>query len=268
MNKQSFSVFSMTCLMLLALSGMPIVLATSPYYMRKAEGWHWYERLESTRKKVEPQPESAESPKPKTAMERIKKFRADLDETRAQAILEPTIENVAHYMRAQKITFDKSMVFANTWQKVLLYHPDLDPSNTYPVSNAARKIYLRQEYQEKQQVVRDLAKQYGLFFFFKSTCPYCHSFASQLKDFAKTYGWKVIPISLDGKAIAEYPKPRFDNGIAQKLNIQFVPAVVAVSPEQEKTLPVAFGMVSTEELINRLYLLSGKNKLDERNRIN
>jgi conjugal transfer pilus assembly protein TraF len=103
--------------------------------------------------------------------------------------------------------------------------------------------------------LKALAQEYGLFYFFKGDCPYCHKFAPLVKNFAGEHGWDVLPISMDGGKIAEFPNAKLDNGIARKLNITTVPALIAIHPKTKKMIPLAYGMVSYKGMEERALLL-------------
>jgi len=222
----------------------------NPFYRLKSEGWYWYETQGQKIKKAKEQPHFA------TAMEQIKHYQSQLEETRAVAVLNPTVDNVARYMKMQQWSFKQSGLFASSWQKALLYYPQLDETLKFPANATGRKVYLEQEIRKKEARVKQLAKQYGLFYFFKSDCPYCHEFASTVKHFAKNYKWSLVPISLDGLVIDDFPNAKQDNGLAALLNITAVPALFAVSPNQNRVIPITFGLVSEADLVERLNLLT------------
>jgi conjugal transfer pilus assembly protein TraF len=104
--------------------------------------------------------------------------------------------------------------------------------------------------------IQALAQEYGLFFFFKKECPYCHHFAPVVKHFAEKHGWSVLAISLDGGVLPEFPHARRDNGIASRLQVAHVPALIAVHPRSGQTIPLAYGLVSESEIENRVELLT------------
>jgi conjugal transfer pilus assembly protein TraF len=86
-----------------------------------------------------------------------------------------------------------------------------------------------------------LASEYGLFFFFRKNCSYCHHFAPIVKRFADKYNWSVLGISLDGGTLSEFPHAKRDNGISARLGITHVPALIALHPKTKKLIPLAYG---------------------------
>ncbi|MBL0941388.1 MAG: conjugal transfer protein TraF [Alphaproteobacteria bacterium] len=104
-------------------------------------------------------------------------------------------------------------------------------------------------------LIKELAKTHGLFFFFKANCSYCHAFAPIVKSFARTYGWQVLAISLDGSQLKEFPQAIFDNGAARTLGVTSVPTLLAVEPKAQITIPLSFGMSSQDQIEERIRTL-------------
>jgi conjugal transfer pilus assembly protein TraF len=77
-----------------------------------------------------------------------------------------------------------------------------------------------------------------------------------VKRFAQKYGWSVLPISLDGGTLPEFPNARRDNGMAARLQITHVPALIALHSKTGKLLPLAYGMVSESEIERRIEMLT------------
>ena len=101
-----------------------------------------------------------------------------------------------------------------------------------------------------------LAQEYGLFFFFRKNCPYCHQFAPVVKRFSEKYGWSVLGISLDGGTLSEFPMAKQNNGIAERLQITHGPALIALHPKTGQLIPLAYGMISESEIEQRAELLT------------
>lgn len=222
--------------------------ATSPFYRKKAEGWFWYEECEP----CSPKPLKSKPVPPLTPTEQITQQRHALEQTLHQAILEPTVQNIKHYLERQKAIMDQSQRFAQTWQKVLLLHPNLDETITYPVNQTARHVYWELEQTRKADKIRALSKHFGLFFFFKGDCPFSQAFAPTLKRFSQKYDWTILPISLDGKGLPEFPEFKTENGLAKNLNVPTIPSVIAMRVETQALTPIAFTVVSEADLEHRI----------------
>jgi conjugal transfer pilus assembly protein TraF len=125
-----------------------------------------------------------------------------------------------------------------------------------PVNARALQVYEEERGAERSERVMALARTHALFFFFRSDCPYCHAFAPVLERFAREHGLQVMPVSLDGGGIAPFDAFRTDNGIARTLGVERVPAVFLAEPGSRTVQPVGFGVLSEEQLLQRIVALS------------
>ena len=116
-------------------------------------------------------------------------------------------------------------------------------------------MYLDQQKENMDRQIRALSKTHGLFFFYSSQCSYCKEFAPIVKSFAQKYHWEVLPISMDGKILPEFPKSRVDNGTAKTLGVQFVPTLLAVEPKRGKVFPLSYGMSTHDQIEDRIRVL-------------
>lgn len=221
------------------------------YWRESRDGWWWYkdpaEPSKRTKQTVLELLSSIKTmDKLKTVVERLKN----------EAIMSPTEENLSNYMYAQQFIMDKSSMFADVWQRVIWKTPDLDYSLRRPVNSTALNVYADNRSSSEQQYVAKLSDEgAGLFFFFSSTCPYCQAMAPTLKQFQMRYGMDVLPISLDGAGLPEYPNFRVNDGQAEKLGVETVPALYLVSPEDKKIYPIGFGVMSVTDIVERINVI-------------
>jgi conjugal transfer pilus assembly protein TraF len=160
------------------------------------------------------------------------------------------------YITAQKALMDQSQQFSEMWKQVVMTTPSLDETLVHPVDHNARHVYYAQKHQELEKQIKKLASEYGLFFFFRKNCGYCHHFAPIVKRFAQKYGWSVLGISLDGGNLPEFPNAKQNNGIAERLQITHVPALIALHPKTGQLIPLAYGLTSESEIEQRVELLT------------
>ncbi|MBW8308886.1 MAG: conjugal transfer protein TraF [Candidatus Paracaedibacteraceae bacterium] len=190
----------------------------------------------------------------------MKAYREELENRLAHAWINPTSQNVSRYQEMQQDMMNRSEVFSQTWMKNVFSNAGLDHTLVAPVNQKAVHVYLDQQKEEKQQVIKSLSQSHGLFFFYASNCPYCHQFAPIVKFFADQYGWEVLAISLDGGPIELFPNAVPDNGLASQWNVTALPSLFAVNPETEDVIQVAQGMTSIDEMENRIMVLTRENK--------
>jgi conjugal transfer pilus assembly protein TraF len=243
------------------LTILPLCVQADSFYGDKERGWYWYETLPIP---VEPAEEkeikitTSTSTSSQSASEKVKTYRAELENRLATAWLNPTLQNVRAYQEMQKDMLDRSHQFSGAWVRNVMMNAHLDQSLATPVNQGAIHVKLDLEKQYTRNTIRNLSKEYGLFFFYSSSCIFCHKFAPIVKAFAETHGWKVLAISLDGGSIAEFPDAIPDNGLATKWNIQALPSLYAVNPQTEHVIQVAHGMTSIDEMETRIITLVEK----------
>ncbi|MBY0500443.1 MAG: type-F conjugative transfer system pilin assembly protein TraF [Alphaproteobacteria bacterium] len=239
---------------------------STAFFERHAEGWHWYEPLNESLgdDKIEERKEissgrSSSSSSP-TPTEKIEAQRKELETKLHTAILEPSRENIITYIFAQKALMDQSQRFSESWQQVVMTTPSLDETLIHPVDQNARHVYYSERNKELISRIKALSQDYGLFFFFRKNCPYCHRFAPIVKHFAEKHSWSVLAVSLDGGTLPEFPHVRRNNGIAERLQVTHVPALIALHPQSGQTIPLAYGLVSESEIEERVDLLTRRLK--------
>ncbi len=236
------------------------LFAEESFYKRRAEGWHWYEqtKIPKDKKKDEQKRKESQAVKIITPTELLKLYKHELERKLHLAMLFPTLENVKAYQEFQKDLMERSQLFSDRWMQSIYLNPHLDFTSKYPINQIGRHTYIDEEKKVKRAKLKALSGSYGFFFFFKGDCPYCHTFSPIVKRFSAHYGWTVKAISLDGGKLKEYPKPLLDNGIAEKLAITQVPALIAVNPKTQEMLPISYGITSEDEMETRILTLIGK----------
>lgn len=230
------------------------------YFKRNAEGWFWYEKPEVI--KDEEKHEKAAAPAdavaavPDDPLDQLERIQKTIARAEARAVLYPTEENVGEYLRLNQWQLNQSSLFSDVWRRVVWQTPDLDYSLRRPVTNLAVHEFQDQKNTAQAQAVAQIAKTHGLFFFFKGSCPYCHTFGPILRRFSEMYGIEVLPVSLDGGTLPDFPQARTDTRVATELGVETVPSLFLVDPRRRNVVPVGAGVMSVDELAERIYVLT------------
>ncbi len=232
----------------------------SSYWGDSERGWHFYE---------DPEPEPVAPPKaapasaPKSEPNKppeivqFERLQKKLEEYRNIAIINPTEPNVRRYMELESKVVGQASLFADVAQRVAWSTPELDPTlQGRPVNAKALEVFEHDQLETRSRSIAELGKEHVLFFFFRSDCPYCHAFAPTLEAFQARHGIQVIPVSMDGGGLPNFPHPRRDNGIARTLNVAQVPAVFLAQPFTGKITPIGFGVLSESQLLERISMVS------------
>jgi conjugal transfer pilus assembly protein TraF len=229
--------------------------AQAAFFDRKAEGWHWYEDPKKKKDKKEEQKEPKSMPQENDPKALLAEFKQEISRVKAKDLMDPTYENVHDYMVIQKEMMGKASLFATKWKEVLYTTPELDYTVKHPTSQVGRHIYLDLEKQQMDKAIQELSKTHGLFFFYSGSCTYCHKFAPIVKAFAQKYGWEVLPISIDGAGLPEFPNFKTDNGTAETLGVKVLPSLLAVEPSTGQIIPLSYGFSTHDQIEDRIRVL-------------
>ncbi len=221
--------------------------------------FNWYCDIPPDTEEID---DAAEKPKPKVLSEEdeavaaLKKLKEDAERKRALAIVKPTPENLKNYIAAQEAMMDRASVFSDVWRRVIWTNPELNYQLRNPSNNAAIQVHDAQRALKETETLANLNREWGIFFIFRSDCPYCHRLAPTLKFLSEQYGIVVFPISLDGGGLPEYPNPSRDNGLAASLGVSVVPLVVLGNVKDHRLIPIGSGVLSAQEIVERIYILT------------
>ncbi len=222
-------------------------------------GWHFYCDREEGR--VEDEPEAGPvpaAPALQSATARIEAQRAELEELRAQAILDPTAEKVGAYLRAQRDTLQRAAAFSDVFRRAVWATPDLDYTLVRPVGALAKHVWSDERRQMRDAALAKLNERYGLIYLAHADCGACKVFGPLLRAFAMRHGLDVLAVSMTGAALEGWPEAVPDNGRAARLGLADgpFPATVLYDTETRRVLPVAFGILAEDGLAERIFVLT------------
>lgn len=246
------------------------------FYENKERGWFWYEDplteepndIEqpsqepppptAPEKKVEPTLAKPLEPKPLSS----EWFRKNMEKYRDKAIDDPTAENVSTYMYLQRVMLDKAEKFADASQNLMMRDAVLDENARRPIATFGAFAKDDMSNRGIQKAAKKLAAQAGIWFFYYSTCEFCVKEAGVLKGIINAFGFKVLPIALDGLPLpgGSFPEFTTDHGQGKKLGVETTPALFLVKPgENGGAIQIGQGLLSGEEIVRRAIALSHEN---------
>lgn len=233
----------------LSAAGEEIITPAEPF-----TGWFWYNEPKKPSEPVKPPPPE-QRPVPDfskmTAVEQANILKGFMQEALNRAILNPTRENTATFLRWQKFWTDRASMFSQSFAAAQLSHPDLDYNLEYPHYNSMAPFVQTREQQKQQDAVTQLAQQYGMFYFYRGSDPIDVQMAGVVADFAKTNGISLIPVSVDGQIAATLPQSRPDTGQSRSMNIQHFPALMLVDPKSRSFRALSYGFMTQDDLSKR-----------------
>ncbi len=250
-------------LLFAAIWSVPAPSAALEYYESHEQGWFWYQDPPPEPEPPEKEEDGQEKPPaapgpadPSDPLVQLEAIQQEIERLQAEAVLNPSEETLLEFLRANLWQIRQGKIFADVARRVIWANPDLDTSIQYPTMQVATHIWHDQRNERREQTVRKLARTHGLFFFFRSDCPYCHRFAPILARIQARYGIEVLPISLDGGALPDYPAPRRDNGLSARLGVTTVPSLFLVEPTSGDVIPIGAGLLSEHDVIDRIFVLT------------
>lgn len=220
---------------------------------RKLGYWFYCEKPKAA-PKAEPQ-----APPP-NAVSQLDAITAELRELKARAILEPTNENVTAYVRFQRAQLDRASLFSDVWQRAIWQDPDLDYTLQRPVSTLGKRQWQDARTSERNNVMQNLGRRYGLFYFFAQSCGACEVMSPIVQSVAGTWSITVRAISTDGGPSRHFPNYTVETTQRSKMGLEpkITPAVVLWDAELRRAIPIGYGVMSADELLDRIYLLTTK----------
>jgi conjugal transfer pilus assembly protein TraF len=246
-----------------------------------ASRWNWYcdeeaekkndaLRQEQSAKAAKEKPDTKKKPLAISEIKSAEELRAELKRREDVAIMDPTPQNIRGYLEMNAFMQSKASNFADSWRRVVWQNPDLDYSQKRPVNNAANKMFVDERDKKVEQHLKALAKEHGILFFYRSDCPYCHAVVPVLQNIASKYGFEVLAVATDGRALPGWSAAfRSNDGQFEALLQQHglkdavVPAIFIASKATGETAPIGMGVLANSELIERIFVLTGTKVGDE-----
>lgn len=221
-----------------------------------ASKFHWYCDLTPdgdtpSADTSERRPEAGEK-----ALAALDALRKSLEATRAIALMTPTEDNVRAYIAAQEAMMDRASLFSDVWRRVVWANPDLNYQLRNPVNNLGIQLRAAERSQREKDALKEISREWGLFFVFRADCPFCHRMGEALRQLSATYGITVFPVSLDGGTLQGFPEAKRDNGLAAMLDVRQVPFVALGNVRDRRIVPVGSGLLSVQDMVERIYVLT------------
>jgi conjugal transfer pilus assembly protein TraF len=143
--------------------------------------------------------------------------------------------------------------FALMAQKVVLSDPTLDENTRRPISTYGGHVFDEVARENTLRVAAKIASMAGVWYFYKSDCPYCRAQNPVLERLQRRIGLAVLPIALDERAMPEAAFARFvpNRGHAQQLGVTQTPTLYLVRKPNEFVL-LSEGLVTDDGLLERI----------------
>jgi conjugal transfer pilus assembly protein TraF len=222
-------------------------------------GWNYYcdREIRINNKEVKKPKEINRSNDSKelTIAQKAKKIKEDIQKKEQElldvAVYFPSEENTKNYIKfLQESISDPASTFASYVERTVNKNPDINYSLKRPVNNIGTNVFNNNLNQIKEQKMQNLNQKYGLFFIYRSDCPYCHAYAPVIKRFANNYNITIKAISMDGGILPEFPNSKINNG---RFNTPQVPATILWDNQNKQATIIGYGAYAESELKDRIF---------------
>lgn len=288
MNKKS-SLATAVLLAILATNGMADTPAENTprdqsepvldeFYKDSEKGWFWYEthpeeQKEKPKKRQPNQPTVIPTSKKQIKRSEVKPedqplsqawFRKNFAKYRDNAIENPHDKKAMRtYLYLEKFMRDRSQAFGYARQSAVYSEPFLDATANRATANFGMKDMNIDANEKQTTLLTDLGKKTGIYFFFRSDCPYCKKQMPIIKLLEKKYGFTIRPVSLDGNPL---PDSLWDDYLvnvdqAQQLGVKKVPALYLFEPKSNTTSLISQGLQSMPQLEKRVLYSANRSDL-------
>jgi len=213
------------------------------FYFERQRGWYWHEQLQNEQEAQE-QPEFQLAPQ-----QQLQQIQQNFEDSKARAVLNPTLENVRAFLKTQKEMVDKASEFSRVAELAILS----DSSLTYAgvnSNNAANNIAYNLHKETTKQMLKDLSSDYGLLLFVKPDCPFSAEMRKVVTSIYIEHDFEFSEIEVMAEtAITEATTAGNSNAeLAARLGVERFPSVYAYNPEQDLMIPLSYGLISVAEL--------------------
>lgn len=218
-------------------------------------GWHFY--CDEKKLQKEEEMRAAKEGSVEEARQELSDIQKKLEDLRVKSVIYPTNKNILEYIAFQNQLLERSEKFSNMWQKAIWRNPELDFMVKTPLSTVGHAVRDEVKIDSRAKLLQEVGKRYGLFFFYTTRCPYCIKYSPIVKVFAESHGISVLPVSLDGGKLPEWPDSVHNNGQLESFGLagKPVPITVLFDNQNKKLVIVGFGLLTVNELEDRIYEL-------------
>lgn len=243
------------------------------HYEDQGKGFYWYDPYleevdEPKEKPPEPKAEESKPTKESKSAEKVvlnsEWLRENLPKLQEKAMDHPTDENLAMYYYAQRLSLDVASRFAKRTKEYFITEPALDENLRRPTiatSLLTRKAEVRDN---KEKLLQGITDKVGLFFFYRSDCPYCHKQSHSIWLLQERLGLEVLGVSMDGRVL-QSPKShlfphKMDRGLvlSKKYKIAQTPTTVLVDLETGQAVPIGYGVTDYQTIIGNSLIVSNQ----------
>ncbi|MGI2228090.1 conjugal transfer protein TraF [Shewanella frigidimarina] len=231
-------------LILMMSACIPCIAVEPDFYEQSQRGWFWHEPAPEAIEPESPEeqaPPASSQPLPDEKMVDIdvEWLKKNLPQLQANAISNPSTENLGAFYAAQRLMLDYSSQFATKSSEFFRKEASwLSEDHRRPTDSFMLSRFKEDVLKAQKPVIEKVAVQAGVWFFFSSTCPYCVKQLPIVQFLSREYGMNVLYVSLDGGSIPGIPDDKvvidYDGQASREFNVTVTPTTFLVSNDASK----------------------------------
>lgn len=165
---------------------------------------------------------------------------------RQRAVITASKQDIESFLQTHNLIINKGIDFAKVTQNLIENSPIFANSESYYKNLSDQKI----KEEEKQEILKNAHKRYGLVFIYSSTCQYCHKQLPILLELQSKI--RVMGISTDGNYFANLNENITDENIANDPLVQAFPTILLLDKKRPAKIFISKGLTSLETLEEKI----------------
>ncbi len=165
---------------------------------------------------------------------------------RQRAVITASKQDIESFLQTHNLIINKGIDFAKVTQNLIENSPILANSESYYRNLSDQKI----KEEEKQEILKNAQKRYGLVFIYSSTCQYCHKQLPILLELQSNF--RVMGISAYGNYFADLNENIIDENIVNDHLVQAFPTILLLDKKRPAKIFISKGLTSLETLEEKI----------------
>lgn len=239
----------------------------SSYYQDRERGWFWFEDpITETVEKENPQeaamPKSTPEEKDENVRIDVAWLRAKIPEYQEAAINNPTRENIARFMYAQRYMLDLSSRFSTKTMEFMQFESALDETKRRPVASFSLNAFRTDVQKNIRALIDKIGGNTHIWFFYSSNCSFCVKQIHVVKELSKRFNLDVLAISMDGgmlPGMESFEHVVDTGGVAEKFGVQYTPTTFLAFDNDKGFARLGEGLTDLPTMQDRVLLSARMN---------
>ncbi len=165
---------------------------------------------------------------------------------RQRAVITASKQDIESFLETHNLIINKGIDFAKVTQNLIENSPILANSESYYKNLSDQKI----KEEEKQEILKNAHKRYGLVFIYSSACQYCHRQLPILVELQSKI--RIMGISADGNYFADLNENITDENIVDDPLVQAFPTILLLDKKRPAKIFISKGLTSFETLEEKI----------------